>query len=103
MTAKVASDRMSVMPNKRKPKNVEVGKRLELLRRAHGYETMQAMADQLGIPHDTWRAWEKGDNEFPVEMARTLRNRWGVTLDYIYEGSETALPQPVIAKLRKAA
>lgn len=65
--------------------------------------TMRDAADWLGVTEDAWRSWERGINGFPPDQARKLRNRWGVTFDYIYEGAETALPRPLIDKLRKVA
>lgn len=103
MTRALVSEKMSDMPRKPKPVNVDVGKRLELLRLAHGYETQRDMAELLGVTEDAWRSWERGINEFPVEQARRLRDRWGATLDYIYDGIETACPRPLLDKLRKAA
>jgi transcriptional regulator with XRE-family HTH domain len=101
MTAKPLSDKISNMPRKPTPQNIETGKRLERLRTAHGYETMRAMAVALDINEATWRAWEFGLNEFPTDIARRLKDRWGVTLDYIYTGAETAMAPELLKKLRK--
>jgi transcriptional regulator with XRE-family HTH domain len=101
MTAKPPSDKISNMPRKPTPENVETGKRLERLRRAHGYEHMRDIARTLDINEATWRAWERGLNEFPTDIARDLRKRWGVSFDYIYEGAETAMAPELLKKLRK--
>ena len=91
---------MSDMARKRKAQNVQTGKRLKLLRKVHGYEKMRYAASAFGIHEDTWRAWELGDNEIPIYMVERLFVKWGADYNYIYGGIETALPPPLLAKLR---
>lgn len=103
MTPRGVSDKMSDMPKKLKPENVEAGKRLERLRKAHGYETIRDVANALDIHEDAWRAWERGHNAIPHDIAGRLKDRWGATRDYLYDGDETAMPAVLLKKLRLAA
>jgi len=87
------------MPKKRDPFNVEVGQRLERLRKSKGFHKIRPWAALLEIHEDTWRAWEKGDNRLPYEIAVMLETRFHVPEAWIYRGITKDLTLEVHAQL----
>lgn len=79
------------MPKKRTAFNIAVGKRLESLRLAKGFKKIRAWANYVRVHEDTWRAWEKGDNGLPAEIAKDLEERFGATTGWLYNGNEKTL------------
>ena len=42
------------------------------------------MADYLGVGHDPYCSWEYGKDGFPPEFAAVLRQKRGVSLEWLY-------------------
>lgn len=61
-----------------------VGPRLKVIRKALQLGTLQAMADELGVEHDRYSAWEKGKNLMPVEFGAFLEAKYNVSLSWLY-------------------
>lgn len=90
------------MAPKERPESVKsVGQRLELLRRAMGWEN-QFIAHQIGISPQKWRNYKMGDNVFPPLYAIRLCTVTGATLDFIYRNERGALPNNLVEKLAEA-
>ena len=56
--------------------------RLGELRKSHGM-TQECVAGKLGIPLTTYRNYERGDRQTPIEVLFRLADIDGVTLDYM--------------------
>lgn len=76
----------------------EVGRRLEKIRKIHNYKTQIEFSKLLGVSKTRYNHWENGGH-LPVEMAKLICRFCGVSLDFIYFGDRTALPQKIVEKL----
>lgn len=103
MSLQYVSDRLSDMPKKPTPFNKAVGKRLERLRKALGYETLRAFAKELDVDEDRYRSWEKGLNGLPPEMAIWLETRFGATVAWLYRDDPSGLRVGLFEKIKKVA
>lgn len=100
----LASDRISAMPKKPTAYNEAIGKRLEQLRVAKGFDTIRAFAKSINVHEDTYRAWERGDNRIPANVVSVLCKRYkGLTHDWIYDGDEGGIPGRLLEELKRAA
>lgn len=91
------------MTKKRDPFRQATGIRLSQLRVARGFGTIRAFAKDLGVEEDRYTAWEKGKALIPPQVVADLRNRFGVTADWVYFGDASALPRALYTELRSAA
>jgi transcriptional regulator with XRE-family HTH domain len=79
------------MPQALRPKrNVELGRRLDLARRAIGM-SQKEFAQEAGIAITTYNQYEKGASFPPVAAAQKICRKHHLTLDYIYSGDRGAL------------
>jgi transcriptional regulator with XRE-family HTH domain len=51
-----------------------------------------AFAETLGITQPAWSQFESGRRRITLDVAATLAERYGVTLDWIYFGEASSLP-----------
>jgi transcriptional regulator with XRE-family HTH domain len=58
------------------------GGRLRLLREGRGL-TRGQLAEQTGIPKNTYGNWETGKNEPSIVMAQSVADFFGVSLDWL--------------------
>jgi len=70
-----------------------IGKRLDRLRRALGYETQLAFAMASGMEPTALNNNIQGRSRISLDAAAKLRLRYGVTFDWIYLGIEAGLPR----------
>jgi DNA-binding XRE family transcriptional regulator len=78
------------MPTLRPERNIELGRRLVLSRRAVGM-SQKEFAETADIPATTYNQYEKGASYPPVEAAAKLVEKHGLTLDWIYLGNKRTL------------
>lgn len=71
----------------------EIGDRVRRLREHLGYRKLKDFADLNGWGHTQLTNWETGHRRITVEAATKLRERYAVSLDWVYLGIENALPQ----------
>ena len=60
--------------------------------------TQNAYAKKIGVKRATLNNWESGDYRLSLDGAIALRQTYGLSLDFMYEGIDDALPMT----LRKA-
>jgi len=86
---------------------LEQGERLAATRAALGFSSAkvlrEALADRLDIGESAIRNYESGTREITPAFATALCERLGLTLDWIYRGIPTALPQGIYNQIAKAA
>lgn len=58
---------------------------------------------RIGVAPNRWNQYESGERRITVEVASKLRETFGVTYDYIYEGDESGLPVRIVDQLLDAA
>ena len=69
----------------------EVGRRLRLIRLALG-KSAADMCRELETTDRAWSQWENGKRLFDILVAIRLKRRYGVALDWIYDGDPASLP-----------
>lgn len=87
------------MPKKRDPFRQATGKRLEVLRRAKDFDTIRGFAKELDIEEDRYTTWEKGKALIPPQVVENLRQRYGITSDWLYYGDGSGLPHRLYTEL----
>ena len=77
----------------------QVGERLRDLRKKVLNKTQADVAASLGVSPPAIVYWEKGIRFPDVEKMRKLKHMLGVSLDWIYDGDASRLPQEIKDKL----
>jgi transcriptional regulator with XRE-family HTH domain len=57
-------------------------------------------AERAGLKRSQLSNWESGDYRLSLDGARALRKTYGLSLDFLYEGSIDALPMTLRAAWR---
>ncbi len=73
---------------------IAVGKRLYALRLHHD-KTRAEFADSVQIDATSYGRIEKGLKPLKADMAYRIAERWGVSMDFLYRGRLTELPEPL--------
>lgn len=58
---------------------------------------------QTGIATNRWSQYETGKRPITLNAAYKLNKQYGITLDWIFLGDESGMPQRLVSKMRKAA
>lgn len=72
-----------------------IGKRLEAVRLANGFEVQADFADAIGVGRTVYNAWETGAQRPGLTSVLRLVDRFGLTLDFIYRGNLASLHEDV--------
>lgn len=62
--------------------------------------TQKAYAQKIGQKRATLNNWESGDYRLSLDGALAIRRIYGLSLDFMYEGIEDALPMTLRAAWR---
>ncbi len=49
-------------------------------------------AAKIGVKRSAYSLWEAGTHRLSLDGALALRKKWGLSLDFMYEGIDDALP-----------
>lgn len=79
-----------------------IAKRLVRTREALGL-TQAEFCIQIGVEKNIYNPFEKGRRRITIDVALKIRDRFGVSLDWIYCGQVAALPVDLFNKLAAAA
>jgi DNA-binding XRE family transcriptional regulator len=80
------------------PMTKNTGRRL--LRTREALELSQAeFCRQIGVERNLYNPFEKGRRRITIDVAMKIRDRYGITLDWIYAGDPHALPSHLYRKL----
>jgi transcriptional regulator with XRE-family HTH domain len=81
-----------------------IARRLVLLRMAVSGDSQIAFCGRTGVAANAWNNLEKARNRISVDTALDLARTTGVSLDWIYRGSdyEHTLPSDLATRIRKA-
>ena len=82
------------------PKNI--GRRLVKTREALRLSQAE-FCRQIGVERNLYNPFEKGRRRITIDVAMKIRDRYGVTLDWIYAGDPHALPSDLYQKLASIA
>lgn len=81
----------------------EVGRRLELTRRALGFKTQVEFCKAIKIDKTVWNPFETGVRRITLTVALKIRHRFAVPLDWIYCGDPSGLPDRIAKELDRLA
>lgn len=85
-------------PSTRAKELLEIGDRLRAVREA--LELSQTdISRAIGVRANTYNQWENGKRLIDPLVASRLCDQFGVTMDWIYRGNMSSLPQHLAAKL----
>lgn len=70
---------------------IDIAERLRWHREIMGM-TQQEYADKLGVKRAALNNWENGSYRLSLDGALALRKTYGLSLDFMYEGIDDALP-----------
>jgi DNA-binding XRE family transcriptional regulator len=59
--------------------------------------TQDDYAAKIGFKRSTYSLWEAGSHRLSLDGALALRKRWGLSMDFMYEGIADALPMTLRA------
>jgi hypothetical protein len=90
-----------VEPKIKDPKHVAFAERLRVAMIEADIPTMEHLATEIGLAAGTVRMWGNGGSICRVPDAVRLRERFGVTLDWLYLGITDGLAEP--KRIRLAA
>lgn len=77
----------------------EIGDRLRRAMQQAGYKSAAALARALNEEESRVRNWVNGHARLPIDEAQRLKRLLRVSLDWIYEGDPSGLPQALYAAL----
>ena len=80
-----------------------IGHRLKQLRLALGNLSQADVCRAIDVIPSRWNQYETGDRKITDDVAARLRQRYGVTRDWIYDGDPSGLPVRFADKLQDAA
>jgi transcriptional regulator with XRE-family HTH domain len=75
-------------------------RRLTAIRKALKLGERSDAARILGVSNTRYHNWETGVGLIPVDQAIKLKEMFGVTLDFLYAGDQSALPLRVVEAIR---
>lgn len=78
---------------------LEIGQRLEAVRRVLDIPTKKEFAARAGIGEQTYGPWANGRREISKDGVRKMIARYGLTWEYIYFGNKDALPHKIAKDL----
>ncbi len=74
-----------IMANRKKSKNVEIGKRLQEARKHLGYKQSD-FAQALGVTDEHYRKYELGSSGIPIDKVAVLFEKFGIDPTYLITG-----------------
>ena len=80
----------------------QVGRRLRVARLGLGRSAAD-MCRELGTTERAWSQWENGKRLLDVLVAIRLKERYGITLDWLYDGDPARLPLRLAEWVRSGA
>ena len=86
------------MPNTTK----QIARRLTQLMEALKI-TAAELCRQTGIATNRWSQYETGKRPITLDAALILCDKYGITLDWIFLGDESGMPQRIVSKFREDA
>lgn len=79
-----------------------IGKRLVVTVEALDMKPAE-LCRQIGVAPNRWSQYARGDRRITLDVAVKLCERYGLTLDWLYRGDASSLPQRLHQKLKIAA
>ncbi|WP_375453754.1 helix-turn-helix transcriptional regulator [uncultured Methylobacterium sp.] len=88
----------------KEPAYPECGERLRLLRLAvHEMDNQRAFAELYGFTHSQWNNYETGLSRPKPDDALRLKQKFGITTDWIYDGTVSMMPLYLVERMAAIA
>ena len=89
-------------PRTRRPPDYlqEVARRLRVTRLALGKQQIE-LCREIDATDKAWSQWENGSRLFDILVAIRLKRRYGITLEWLYDGDPSGLPARIAALVRE--
>ena len=71
---------------------VATGNRLRVMREALGYDSLRDFSAAIDVPEDRFGTYERGVSLLQMPTALLIKRRFGVTLEWIYDGDASGMP-----------
>ncbi|MBB4268186.1 helix-turn-helix domain-containing protein [Roseospira visakhapatnamensis] len=78
------------------------GQRLDAARAATGLNDKD-FCDAIGVTQSRYANWKAGSHAVPPDIAARMKQRFGITTDWIYTGDPSGLPMSLAGKVHRAA
>lgn len=72
--------------------HADIAERIKWHRQSVVRMTQAEYADALGVKRSALSLWEAGTQRLSLDGALALRTKYGLSLDFMYEGIDDALP-----------
>ena len=82
---------MRAMTTSPDPEWIATGRRLRWLREHFGF-SQREFAEVIGAQGNRYGNWERGHQRLSLDGARSIKNRFGVSLDFLIDGDASSLP-----------
>ncbi len=79
----------------------QVGRRLRAARGELGREAAE-ICRAINVQQNTYSQWESGKYLIPPHAARRLKDRYGISLDWLYAGDASGMPRSFSEKAIRA-
>jgi ribosome-binding protein aMBF1 (putative translation factor) len=79
-----------------------IGRRLLKTREALGLSQAE-FCRRIGVQRNLYNPFEKGRRRITIDVATKIRDRYGISLDWIYCADQRALPSDLYQKLASIA
>lgn len=77
------------------PQYAEIGRRLVAIRRAESSMNQKEWAEKHGFGATQYNNWEKGTRRITVDEAERLCTLYGLSLDFVYRGRLSGVPDHI--------
>lgn len=81
--------------------SIEIGARLKALRLALGMSQVEFYT-LAGIAQNAYSQYESGERLLTLPQAIKIREKFGVTLDWLFQGDVSGMPHALAAKILAA-
>ncbi|WP_211098460.1 helix-turn-helix domain-containing protein [Azospirillum sp. B506] len=78
---------------------VAAGRRLRTTREALGFNSVREFAAMTNVTEHVLSAWERGKALVRPWYVSSLKQKWGITHDWIYDGDVKGLPYSLATKI----
>lgn len=81
----------------------EIANRLKMTREALGFEAQIDFCKEIGVEHNIYNPFEKGKRRITLDVAKKIKKRFGIPLDWVYCADPAQLPAKIYRKLAAKA
>lgn len=80
-----------------------IADRLVRTRLALGFDEQQEFCSEIEVAKNVYNPFERGRRRISIDVALKIKQRFGITTDWIYAGDPKGLPAEVYSRIRRQA